>query len=72
MANDGQKNEYVMEIYAGGSTPGGYLRCTIREDETLESLAARYHTTPETIMSFNRNPDRDWYQPGQIICIPLG
>ncbi len=67
-----KKNEYVMEIYAGGSTPGGYLRCTIREGETLEELAARYRTDAQTVMSFNRNWDASWYVPGQIICIPLG
>ena len=72
MANENQKEEYIMEIYAGGSTPGGYLRCTIREGETLESLSERYRTDPETVMSFNHNRDRDWYVPGQIICIPLG
>lgn len=72
MAEEKKGGEYVMEIYAGGATPGGYLRCSIREGETLEMLAERYHTDAATVMSFNRNWDSSWYTPGQIICIPLG
>jgi len=51
-------------------TPEGFLTHVVRTGETLEAIAAIYHTTIDVLAETNRIANPDLIFPGQVLLIP--
>jgi hypothetical protein len=60
------------ETPAGGSATPAIFYYTVKPGDTLESIAARFNTTPDAIRALNDIKDGKRLEPGTVLAIPVG
>ena len=60
----------VLVIPGGGSTPPATRTYTVQPGDTLYSIAGRYGTTVNAIVTANNIADPNLILPGQVLVIP--